>query len=198
MPDFDPLHPLMSFLLGYDSDVVRDVLYRTGVPEDGKLMAELPEVRELFFPPGSQYDAYSGIKSIIDLAQDSIMVVDNYVDPTLFTMLAMLDKKNVQTQVLTHNTGQNAAAQEDFNLAAKKFTQQYPNLPITIRLSADFRDRFLILDGQRRFHIGASIKDAGKKAFLISEVEDPNNRTALMTQATQTWTAANAYIISAG
>jgi len=166
MPDFDPLNPLMSFLLGYDSDVVRDVLYRTGVPanfelnererfsyrirssaydqrfrraynelddnqkyrasyiiaerlvaidvgnqdrlngslnnigcriEDGKLMAELPEVRELFFPPGSQYDAYSGIKSIIDLAQDSIMVVDNYVDPTLFTMLAMLDKKNVKT-----------------------------------------------------------------------------------------------------
>jgi len=158
----------------------------------------LPEVRELFFPPGSQYDAYSGIKIIIDLAQNSIMVVDNYVDPTLFTMLAMLDKKNVTTQVLTHNTEQNAAAQGDFNLAAKKFTQQYPNLPITIRLSADFHDRFSILDGQRCFHIGASIKDAGKKAFLISEVEDPNNRTALMTQATQTWTAANAYIISAG
>ena len=55
----------------------------------------------------------------------------------------------------------------------------------------------MILDGQRCFHIGASIKDAGKKAFL-SEAEDPNNRTALMTQATQTWTAANAYIISAG
>ena len=93
---------------------------------------------------------------------------------------------------------ENAAAQGDFYLAAKKFTQQYPNLPITIRLSADFHDRFSILDGQRCFHIGASIKDAGKKAFLISEAEDPNNRTALMTQATQTWTAANAYIISAG
>lgn len=56
------------------------------------------------------------------------------------------------------------------NIDIKKFNSQYPNL--TYKLNNDFHDRFIILDDNEVYHIGASIKDAGKKSFGITKIED--------------------------
>ena len=61
---------------------------------------------------------------------------------------------------------------------------------IEVRRAKDFHDRFVVLDGARCVHIGASINGAGKTAFMISAVEDPANRGALLQQIESSWSAA--------
>ncbi len=60
----------------------------------------------------------------------------------------------------------------DFRVEAAKFQQQFANVKLEVRTTSDFHDRFVSIDRASYFHIGASIKDAGKKAFLISQLQD--------------------------
>ncbi len=78
----------------------------------------------------------------------------------------------------------------DFPQEGQKFLAQYKNFSLEIRRSAEFHDRFIVLDNTECWHVGCSIKDAGNKAFMLSQVEDQRNRDALMKQQNDSWSSA--------
>lgn len=80
--------------------------------------------------------------------------------------LNIMCKKNNGVQTVIIGSGKGNLT----NIDIKKFNSQYPNL--TYKLNNDFHDRFIILDDNEVYHIGASIKDAGKKSFGITKIED--------------------------
>ena len=122
-----------------------------------------PDKAVIFFK-GQMWDATSCIEEIISKAEKSIILIDGYVDRRT---LDLLSRKKAGIPVEIHTSEKNC------NLAEKEisdFRNQYG--PLTIKTTDEFHDRFLILDNRELYHIGASIKDAGKKAFEISLNED--------------------------
>ena len=120
--------------------------------------------KAIIFFKGQMWDATSCIEEIISKAEKSIILIDNYVDRKT---LDLLSRKKVGIPVEIHTSEKNC------NLTEKEisdFRNQYG--PLTIKPTDDFHDRFLILDNKQLYHIGASIKDAGRKAFEISLNED--------------------------
>ena len=70
---------------------------------------------------------------------------------------------------------------------ARAFIEQHPGVTVEVRSTTDFHDRFIVLDRSVCVHVGASIKDAGKKAFMVSRIEDPSNREAMLRQLDESW-----------
>ena len=121
------------------------------------------ETEQKIFFDGQIYDAFSLITSIVQRATREIILIDGYVDVDTLNILA---KKNagVDVKIYTYASAQLT------NRDAANFNAQYPTL--TVKRTQVFHDRFIILDGNKAYHIGASIKDAGKKCFGISLIED--------------------------
>ena len=122
-----------------------------------------PDKAVIFFK-GQMWDATSCIEEIISRAEKSIILIDNYVDRKT---LDLLSRKKTGIPVEIHTSEKNC------NLTKKEisdFRNQYG--PLTIKPTDEFHDRFLILDNKQLYHIGASIKDVGRKAFEISLNED--------------------------
>lgn len=109
------------------------------------------------------FDAFSLIVSLIQKAEKEIVLIDGYVD---IGTLNLLTKKNENVTVVMYTLKRTKLSQEDVN----NFNSQYPLLEV--RYTKVFHDRFLILDKKNVYHIGASLKDAGKKCFEISLIED--------------------------
>ena len=118
------------------------------------------ESQKIFFN-GEIYDAYSLIIELIKEATQRIIIIDNYIDKSVLDMLVY--KKNNVFVILV--TSSNYLTKLDID----KFNKQYPNL--TIKYSNIFHDRFMIID-DTLYHIGASLKDLGKKCFGITKIED--------------------------
>ena len=129
------------------------------------------ESEQKVFFAGQIYDAFSLITSIIRKAYTDIILIDGYVDVDTLNILA---KKNADVHVRIYTYANTKLTSAD----AANFNAQYPSL--TIKKTQLFHDRFLILDGSTAYHIGASIKDAGKKCFGISLIEDPDLVTELL------------------
>ena len=121
------------------------------------------ESEQKIFFDGQIYDAFSLIVSIIQKAQSEIVLIDSYVD---IDTLNILSKKNtgVNVKIITYSNTRLS------NTDITNFNAQYPNL--IVKRSQVFHDRFIILDSYTVYHIGASIKDAGKKCFGISMIQD--------------------------
>lgn len=124
----------------------------------------LPPVEGIFFD-GQIFDAYKFATDLIKTARKSLLLIDNYVDESV---LLMLSKRNpgvsptIYTQKIT----------PQLQLDLDKHNDQYP--PINIRTYRNSHDRFLIVDDKEVYHIGASLKDLGKKMFAFSKLEiDP-------------------------
>lgn len=121
------------------------------------------EVKQKIFFNGQIYDAFSFIVEIIQRTKKEIILIDNYVD---INTLNILSKKNNGVNINVYTSGKGNLTLNDIN----KFNAQYPIL--NVKTSTDFHDRFLILDNTESYHIGASIKDARKKSFGITKIED--------------------------
>ena len=128
-----------------------------------KYIEDHAESEQKIFFDGQIYDAFSLITSIIQKAQKEIILIDGYVDIDTLNILA---KKNVGVDVKIYTY----ASAQLTNRDAANFNAQYPIL--TVKRTQVFHDRFIILDGKTAYHIGASIKDAGKKCFGISLIND--------------------------
>jgi len=117
----------------------------------------------IFFD-GQVYDAYQLICELIKSATSRIILIDNYVDESVLTML---DKRpaGVSASIYTQKISQ------QLSLDIAKHDAQYP--PIPVQVFSKSHDRFLIID-DRVYHVGASIKDLGKKWFAILEMKDQN------------------------
>ena len=129
------------------------------------------ESEQKIFFDGQIYDAFSLITSIIQKATSEIILIDGYVDVDTLNILA---KKNTGVDVKIYTYASASLTNRD----AANFNAQYPTL--TVKKTQVFHDRFIILDGKTAYHIGASIKDAGKKCFGISLLEDPGMVTDLL------------------
>ena len=126
-------------------------------------IASNTEVKQKIFFDGQIYDAFSFIADLIGKAQSKLILIDNYVDVNTLNILC---KKNSGVDVLIATAGKGSLTTKDIN----KFNAQYPKL--RVKKTVDFHDRFLIIDDKEGYFIGASIKDAGKKSFAITNIED--------------------------
>ena len=152
--------------------------------ESDRLIPLEEDVRELFFPEGTPHDAYVQIRRILQKAKNSVCVVDPYLDGSIFALLRTCSSSKLNVQLLTSRHS------SDLGQEARKFQEQHNNVQIDVRLSKEFHDRFVVMDDAECWHIGCSIKDAGNKAFMLSQIEDKQNRDALIRQLTSSWAAA--------
>lgn len=124
----------------------------------------LPPVEGIFFD-GQIFDAYKFATDLIKTARKSLLLIDNYVDESV---LLMLSKRNPGVSATIYTQKITPQLQLDLD----KHNDQYP--PINIRTYRNSHDRFLIVDDKEVYHIGASLKDLGKKMFAFSKLEiDP-------------------------
>lgn len=123
------------------------------------------ESNQKVFFDGQIYDAFSLIASLIQEAKKELILIDGYVNVMTLNLLA---KKNKNVSVTIYTNERTSLSQIDRD----NFNKQYPSL--TVKYTRVFHDRFMIIDGKIAYHIGASIKDAGKKCFGINLLEDTN------------------------
>ena len=121
------------------------------------IKTSLPPVEGLFFD-GQIYDAYEFVCGLIKSAKTRIVLIDNYVDDTVLTIL---DKREAGVSATIYTK----KVSPQFQLDIAKHNAQYP--AIDVKEFTKSHDRFMILDNQV-YLIGASLKDLGKKWFAVS------------------------------
>ena len=121
------------------------------------------ESEQKIFFNGQIYDAFELLISLIRKASKKIVLIDGYVDIGTLNILA---KKNEGVDVTIYTFSNTRLSQMDI----ATFNAQYPDLKV--KYMTAFHDRFLILDDAIGYHIGASIKDAGKKCVAITRIQD--------------------------
>ena len=125
-------------------------------------IATTKEVKQKIFFNGQIYDAFSLMVELVEKAGTELILIDNYVD---INTLNILSKKKDGVNVLIVTSGKGNLTEKDI----AKFNSQYPKLKV--KINEDFHDRFIIIDRKEVYHIGASIKDTGKKSFGITKLD---------------------------
>ena len=120
-------------------------------------------IKQRVFFEGQIWDSYSLIIDIIKKANKKILIIDNYIDDNVLKMLAK-KKNNVEVVIFTSNKSNIET------LDIKKFNKEYPILKVA--KTNKFHDRFIVIDNKEMYHLGASIKDLGKKCFAVNRIED--------------------------
>ena len=141
------------------------------------------DANPVYLPAGSQHDAYVELRKIVQLAKSDMLIVDPYVDETLWDLLSNM-QSSVKLRVLTQQM------KKDFRLEARKFSAQHGNA-IEVRTTSKYHDRFIVQDNQSCWHIGASIKDAGNKAFAFSELLRPELVKFVIADVENEWSASS-------
>ncbi len=113
------------------------------------------------FYDGQIFDAYVFINNLLKSAIDEVILIDNYIDETIFTIFSKYP--NIKVQIYTSNIT------KQLKLDLKKYQTQYQNIELVEFKSS--HDRFLIIDKNEVYHLGASLKDLGKKWFAFSKFD---------------------------
>ena len=116
------------------------------------------------FYDGEVFDAYVFINDLIKIAVDEIILIDNYIDETVFTIFSKYP--NIKIRIYTQNIT------KQLQLDFQKYQTQYKNIELFEFKNS--HDRFLIIDKKEVYHLGASLKDLGKKWFAFSKFEIDN------------------------
>lgn len=122
---------------------------------------KLPPKQGVFFN-GQVFDAHKFVSDLVRSAEKSVVLIDNYIDDTVLTLFAKR-KNGVTLKILTKNVTQ------QLQLDMKKFNEQFPE--VEIQEFDQSHDRFMIIDSCVVYHIGASLKDLGKKWFAFSKMD---------------------------
>ena len=117
-------------------------------------------IQNIFYD-GQIYDAYSFINDILKLAKKEVVLIDNYIDETVFTLFSKYP--NIKIKIYTANIT------KQLKLDFEKYSKQYKNIELLEFKNS--HDRFLIIDKKEVYHLGASLKDLGKKWFAFSKFE---------------------------
>lgn len=136
-------------LLENDVNVIKSKI------KDNKL-----ETNQGIFYDGQIYDSYSFINDLLKLANNEVILIDNYVDDTVLTLFSKY--QNINFIIYTNNIS------KQLKLDFEKYSKQYKN--ITLKTFKSSHDRFLIVDKKEIYHIGASLKDLAKKWFAFSKI----------------------------
>ncbi|MDX4038456.1 RhuM family protein [Aliarcobacter skirrowii] len=118
------------------------------------------EFNQNIFFDGQIYDAYSFVNDLIKLAKSEIVLIDNYIDDTVFTLFSKYS--NINFTIYT------STISKQLKLDFEKYSKQYKN--ISLKTFKSSHDRFLIIDKKEIYHLGASLKDLGKKWFAFSKM----------------------------
>ena len=113
------------------------------------------------FYDGQVFDAYTFISKLIKSAKHSIILIDNYIDESVLTLFSK--NQNIQVTLYTKTIS------KQLKLDVKKYNTQYK--PVVVKKLDASHDRFLIIDGAEVYHVGASLKDLGKKWFAFSRMD---------------------------
>ena len=125
------------------------------------IKTSLPPVEGVFYD-GQLFDAYKFVADLIRTATTSLILIDNYIDDTVLTLFT----KRIPGVTVTIYTAQ---ISKQLSLDLQRHNSQYE--PIDIRQFNQSHDRFLIIDEKELYHIGASLKDLGKKWFAFSRIQ---------------------------
>jgi polyhydroxyalkanoate synthesis regulator phasin len=125
---------------------------------DLQLKTELLPIQGIFYD-GQVYDAYAFVNDLLRSATEQVVLIDSYIDDTVFTLFSKYPA--LKFTVITRKLS------KQLRLDVDKYKHQYSNL--TIKISDQYHDRFLIID-KKTYHIGASLKDLGKKIFAFSKL----------------------------
>jgi hypothetical protein len=146
-----------------------DILEQKQSKTDEKVEAILSAIEDKSIKPkqgifydGQVYDAYLFVSDLIKSAKESIILIDNYIDETVLTLLSKRDanvKATIYTKTIT----------KQLELDLLKYNAQYPK--IELKKFDSSHDRFLLIDANEVYHIGASLKDLGKKWFAFSKFD---------------------------
>ena len=147
----------------YNLDAIISVGYRVNSKNATLFRTSLPPVEGIFFD-GQIFDAYAFATNLIKSAKNSLILIDNYIDENT---LLMLSKRTTGVDATIYT--QRITPQLQLDLT--RHNNQYP--PINIRTYRQAHDRFLIIDRSDVYHIGASLKDLGKKLFAFSKMDIP-------------------------
>ena len=134
----------------YEQDTKINLLLKTNLPPN-----------EGIFYEGQIFDAYQFVSEIIKSAQKSVILIDNYIDENV---LMLLTKRNNKVKATIYTNKVDQQLKQDL----EKHNMQYT--PIAIEIFKKSHDRFLIIDNTLVYHIGASLKDLGKKWFAFSKM----------------------------
>ena len=122
------------------------------------------KAKQGIFYDGQIFDAYVFVNNLIKTAISEIILIDNYIDETVFTIFSKYP--NIRTKIYTQNIS------KQLKLDFEKYQKQYQN--IELKEFKNSHDRFLIIDKKDIYHLGASLKDLGKKWFAFSKFEIEN------------------------
>jgi len=152
---------LNGYVLNHRIEKIENKLLEHDQKFDLLINTHLPPKQGIFFD-GQIFDAYLFVSDIIKSATKSIVLIDNYVDESV---LLLMTKRNpgVEATIFT------ASITEQLKLDLKKFNAQYPK--VEVKTFTKSHERFLIIDNEIVYHIGASLKDLGKKWFAFSKIE---------------------------
>jgi len=126
-----------------------------------QLKTSLTPERGIFFD-GQEFDAYAFVAEVIKSAKQSIVLIDNYIDESVLLLLSKR-KKDIRATVFTKTIS------KQLELDIKKHNRQYPE--IEVKPFSKSHDRFLIIDNETVYHIGASLKDLGKSWVAFSKMD---------------------------
>jgi len=128
------------------------------------------QIKQGIFYNGQIYDAYAFINDLLKSAKSEIILIDNYIDDTIFTLCSKYP--NVRFTIYTQSIS------KQLKLDFQKYEKQYKN--IELKTTKEFHDRFLIIDKKGIYHLGASIKDLGNKVFAFSKLNIDINSFELL------------------
>lgn len=151
---------LKGYALQYRVEAIEKKVYEQDFKIEQLLHANLPIQQGIFFE-GQLFDAYVFVSDLVKSAKKSIVLIDNYVDETVLLLLSKRNetvKATIYTEKIT----------PQFQLDINKHNAQYE--PVGVQIEKKSHDRFIIIDENQVYHLGASVKDLGKKWFAFSRL----------------------------
>lgn len=164
--------------------VVRNRMIEMLLKIDDNLKRSIQLDSGIFFEDGQFFDAIIELSDKITKAKKEIILVDGYVDENTLKFFSN-KSASVLVKILTDKKSINSRIE----LFVKAFNAQYKNLEI--RSTSAFHDRFIIIDDKDYYHVGASIKDAGKKSFMMTKMEEEFIKNSLKSKIQKEWIKSN-------
>ena len=152
---------IKGYVINKKIELLEQRVTRTEEKIDFFVRTSLPPVEGIFFD-GQIFDAYRFVSDLIRKAKKSVVLIDNYIDDTV---LSLLDKRQEGVKAIVYTK----SVSEQLRLDIQRHNEQYA--PIEVQQFNKAHDRFLLIDDEV-YHIGASIKDLGKKWFAFTLMHD--------------------------
>jgi hypothetical protein len=152
---------LKGYAINQRIDRIENKLIEHDKKFDLLIKTNLPPHEGIFYD-GQIFDAWHFVSGLVKSAKNSVVLIDNYIDESV---LMLLSKRNADVEAVVYTRPISKQLEQDI----MRFNAQYPE--IEIKTFSRAHDRFLIIDHEEVYHIGASLKDLGKRWFAFSKIE---------------------------